>query len=79
MHFNASKEWVVVAIMFLSLVIGGGIAWGTLTQHVDDLALLEHKTEEQVEMLNQKVDLMSERISRIEGYLSGNENGYTAR
>ena len=61
---------VISIITLLIIILGGGIAWGTLTRHVHDIAELEKKSEIQIEMLNAKVDLMSDRISRIEGYLA---------
>ena len=49
--------------------VGGIYAYGQLNQQVQELERLERR-------LEVKIDSLTDRVSRIEGYLHANANGY---
>ena len=60
----------LIGILTLLLVgVGGIYAYGQLNQQVQELERLERR-------LEVKIDSLTDRVSRIEGYLHANRNGY---
>lgn len=64
-----AKEWMVTGALLLITLFGGAFAYGRLNEHMDNLTSLEQSTEKRLMHVENKVDLIAERVARIEGYL----------
>ena len=64
--FKANLIGILTLLLF---GIGGIYAYGQLNQQVQELERLERR-------LESKIDSLMDRVSRIEGYLHANANGY---